>query len=94
MGQVNLISCLLPDRSMVRLETWGTEHAPPTITLTLTSRSRPAPCPLCNRRARRTHSWSERALADSPRGGHAIAVQLRVRKLFCDNAGCKRRIFT
>jgi len=27
MGWVNLISCLLPDPSMVRLETWGTELA-------------------------------------------------------------------
>ncbi len=79
---------------MVRLETWSTEHAPPTITLTLTSSSRPAPCPLCGRRARRTHSWYERALADLPWGEHAVAVQLRVRKLFCDNAKYKRRIFT
>jgi len=81
-GWVNLISCLLPDPAVVRLETWGTEHAPPTITLT--SRSRPAPCPLCSRRARRTHSWYERA----------VAVHLRIRKLFCDNARCKRHIFT
>ncbi len=94
MGSVNLISCLLPDPAVVRLETWGTEHAPPTITLTLTSRSRPASCPLCSRRARRTHSWYERALADLPWGEHAVAVQLRVRKLFCDNARCKRHIFT
>ena len=94
MGWVNLISCLLPDSTTVRLETWGIEPAPPTITLTLTSRSRPAPCPLCSRRARRTHSWYERALADLPWGEHAVAVQLRVRKLFCDNAKCKRRIFT
>lgn len=94
MGWVNLISCLLPDPAVVRLATWGTEHAPPTITLTLTSRSRPAPCPLCGQRARRTHSWYERALADLPWGEHAVAVQLRVRRLFCDNAGCKRRIFT
>ncbi|HEY8614331.1 MAG TPA: ISL3 family transposase [Roseomonas sp.] len=85
---------MLPGPAVVRLETWGTEHAPPTITLTLTSRSRPAPCPLCSRRARQTHSWYERALADLPWGEHAVAVQLRVRKLFCDNAGCKRRIFT
>jgi transposase len=79
---------------MVRLETWGTEPVPPTITLTLASRSRPAPCPLCSRRAMRTHSWYERALADLPWGEHAVAVRLRVRKLFCDNTGCKRRIFT
>jgi transposase len=91
---VNLISCLLPDPAVVRLQTWGVEPAPPTIILTLISRSRPAPCPLCSRRARRTHSWYERALADLPWGEHAVAVQLRVRKLFCDNAKCKRRIFT
>lgn len=94
MGWVNLISCLLPDPAAVRLETWGVEPAPPTITLTPTSRSRPAPCPLCGRRARRTHSWYGRALADLPWGEHAVAVQLRVRKLFCDNTRCKRRIFT
>ena len=94
MGWVNLISCLLPDPAVVRLETWGAEPAPSTITLTLTSRSRPAPCPLCSRRARRTHSWYKRALADLPWGEQAVAVQLRVRKLFCDNAKCKRRIFT
>ncbi len=94
MGWVNLISCLLPDPAVVRLETWGTEPAPPTITLILTSRSRLAPCPLCRQRARRTHSWYERALADLPWGERAVAVQLRVRRLFCDNAGCKRRIFT
>ena len=79
---------------MVRLETWGIEPAPPTVTLTLTSRSRPAPCPLCGRRARRTHSWYGRALADLPWGEHAVAVQLRARKLFCDNTRCKRHIFT
>ena len=91
---MNLISCLLPDPAAVRLETWGTEPAPPTITLTLTSCSRPAPCPLCGQRARRTHSWYERALADLPWDEHAVAVQLRVRKLFCDNVECERLIFT
>ena len=94
MGWVNLISCLLPDPGVVRLETWGIEPAPLTITLILTSRSRPAPCPLCSRRARRTHRWYKRALADLPWGTHAVAVQLRVQKLFCDNAECRRRIFT
>ena len=91
---MNPISCLLPDPSAVRLETWGAEPAPPTITLTLTSRARPTPCPLCGRRAKRTHSWYERALADLPWGEHAVAVLLLVRKLFCDNKKCKRRIPT
>ena len=30
MGWVNLISCLLPDPTKIRLETWGIEPAPPT----------------------------------------------------------------
>ena len=94
MGWVNLISCLLPDPAVVRLETWDTEHAPPTITLTLISRSRPAPCPLCSQRAKRTHSCYKRALSDLSWSEHGVAVQLRVRKLFCDNAKCERRIFT
>ena len=94
MGWVNLISCLLPDPAVVRLEAWGIEPALPTITLTLISRSRPALCPLCSRRAKRTHNWYGRALADLPWGEHAAAVRLRVQKLFCDNVGCKRHIFT
>ena len=94
MGWVNLISCLLPDPAVVQLETWGIEPVPPTITLTLTSCSRPAPCPLCSRRARRTHSWYGRVLADLPWTEHVVAIQLRVRKPFCDNTKCERRIFT
>ncbi len=94
MKRVNLTSCLLPDPAAVRLKSWDAEHVPSKITLILISRSRPAPCPLCGQRAKRTHSWYKRALADLPWGEHAVAVQLHVRKLFCDNAKCKRRIYT
>lgn len=90
---MNLLSRLLPDPSAVRLETWGLEPAPLAITLTLVSRPRPARCPLCHRRAGRTHSRYERTLADLPWGEHAVTIRLRVRRLFCDNARCERRIF-
>ena len=90
---MNLLPCLLPDPASVRLETWGFEPAPPAITLTLTSRPRPTACPLCGRRARRTHSRYERKLADLPWGEHAVAVRLRVRRMFCDNVLCERRVF-
>jgi transposase len=50
-------------------------------------------CPLCRRRASRVHSRYERTLADLPWGEHAILLRLRVRRLFCDNARCERRIF-
>ncbi len=84
----------MPDPASVRLEAWGLEPAPPKITLTLTSRPRPTPCPLCGRRARRTHSRYQRTLADLPWGEHGVVVRLKVRRLFCDNARCERRVFT
>jgi transposase len=84
---------LLPDPASVRLETWALEPARPAITLTLRSRRRTARCPLCERRAERVHSRYERTLADLPWGEHAVVLRLRVRRLFCDNARCARRIF-
>jgi transposase len=85
---------LVPDPASVRLETWSLEPAPPAITLTLSSRPHPTPCPLCRQPANRIHSRYERTLADLPWGEHAVAVRLQVRRMFCDNARCDRRIFT
>jgi transposase len=90
---VNLLSRLLPDPVSVRLETWTFEPTPPAIVLTLTSRSRPTPCPRCCQPATRTHSRYERRLADLPWGEHGVVVRLRVRRMFCDNARCARRVF-
>jgi transposase len=91
---VNLLSCLLPDPASVRLETWSLEPAPASITVTLHSRPYQTRCPLCSKQSRRTHSRYERTLADLPWGEHAITIKLGVRRLFCDNALCKRHIFT
>jgi transposase len=79
---------------LVRLETWAHEPARPAITLTLRSRQRTTRCPLCSRRASRIHSRYERTLADLPWGEHPVVLRLRVRRLFCDNSHCERRIFT
>jgi transposase len=55
----------------------------------------PAPeCPLCHVAARRLHSRYERTLADLPWAGWTVRLELGVRKLFCDNPDCGRRIFT
>jgi transposase len=91
---VNLPSRLLPDPAAVRLETWALEPARSSITLTLRSRQRTTRCPLCCRRASRVHSRYERTLADLPWGEHAVVLRLRVRRLFCDNPRCERRVFT
>src|SRR4051794_41652242 len=90
---MNLLSRLLPD-SRVRLETWNLDPVRSTITLTLRARRITACCPLCGRRSRRVHSRYERTLADLPWGAYAVIVQLWVRRLFCRNSRCERRIFT
>jgi len=90
---MNLLSRLLPD-SRVRLETWNLDPVRSTITLTLRARRITACCPLCGRRSKRVHSRYERTLADLPWGAYAVTIRLRVRRLFCRNTRCKRRIFT
>jgi len=90
---VNLLSCLLPDAIHVRLETWSLEPAQSAITINLRARQATAYCPLCGRRSKRVHSHYERTLADLPWGECAVTVRLGVRRLFCDNTRCERRLF-
>src|SRR5690242_10051168 len=91
---MNLLSYLLPDRTCVRLDTWNLDPDRSTITLTLQAHRIMARCPLCGRRSKRVHSQYERTLADLPWSMYAVTIRLRVRRLFCRNARCERRIFT
>ena len=90
---MNLLSCLLPDATQVRLETWTLEPAQSVISINLRARQVTARCPLCARRSKRVHSRYERTLADLPWGEQAVTVRLSVRRLFCDNKKCERRLF-
>ena len=92
-GSVNLLSCLLPDTLHVRLETWALEPAQSAIAVNLHARQVTARCPLCGRRSKRVHSRYGRTLADLPWGEYAVTIRLSVRRLFCDNAQCGRRLF-
>jgi transposase len=64
------------------------------ITLRVQSTQPRAPCPLCATPARRIHSDYGRTLADLPWAQYRVCLQLRVRKWFCRNRACPRRIFT
>ena len=64
------------------------------ITLRVQSTQTSAPCPLCATPARRIHSDYGRTLADLPWAQYRVCLQLRVRKWFCRNRACPRRIFT
>ncbi|BCL78793.1 transposase [Ktedonobacteria bacterium brp13] len=51
-------------------------------------------CPLCFCLAKRRHSRYTRVVADLPCAGFHVQLRLQMRKFFCDNAHCSRKIFT
>ena len=79
---------------MLRLEACEVDDTMAQITLRVCSMQTSVPCPLCTTPAQRIHSHYERTLADLPWAQYRVRLQLRVRKWFCRNRSCHRRIFT
>jgi transposase len=50
-------------------------------------------CPLCSMQASRVHSRYTRRVADLPCAGQHVILLLTVRKFFCPNPTCSRKIF-
>ncbi|WP_426513166.1 ISL3 family transposase [Dactylosporangium sp. McL0621] len=50
-------------------------------------------CPQCAQPTERLHAYHVRRLADLPAAGRGVVVELRVRRLVCQTAGCARRTF-
>lgn len=63
------------------------------LTILASSAAADAPCPCCGQRSQRVHSRYRRALADLPWADVTVHLRVQVRKFFCDNATCLRRIF-
>lgn len=51
-------------------------------------------CPLCTQASSQVHSQYQRTLRDVPCGGRKVVLHLSVRKFFCRNPDCARKIFT
>ncbi len=51
-------------------------------------------CPVCTTASASTHSHYRRTVADLPHAGQKVLLKLRVRRFFCRNPLCARRIFT
>src|SRR5262247_637561 len=89
-----VLARLLPDATVLRLEACQVDDTAAQITLRVQSTQTSPPCPLCAAPARRIHSDYGRTLADLPWAQYRVCLQLRVRKWFCRNRACPRRIFT
>ena len=91
---MELLAHLLPDTTHIQLENWLLDKTLFAIRLIVSSTQAIAKCPICSLTTHRIHSRYERTLADLPWADYSITIQLRVRKFFCINNLCKRRIFT
>jgi transposase len=85
---------LLPDATLLRLETCEVDDTTAQITLRVRATQTTAPCPRCATPAHRLHSHYERTVVDLPWAAYRVRLQLRVRKWFCRNSHCRCRIFT
>jgi transposase len=63
------------------------------LQLTLRSRLATAQCPICTKTGMRVQSCYFRTLGDLPANGYQVKLRLLVRRWYCDNSGCVRRIF-
>lgn len=61
--------------------------------ISLESTAPSADCPICSQPANRVHSRYQRVVKDLPCFGQQSQIHLEIRRFFCDNAACPRKIF-
>ncbi len=71
----------------------GLEKREEVLTATLVSTQVTPRCPLCGQPASRVHSSYTRHVADLPCAGQFIRLLIQVRKYFCEESSCPRKIF-
>jgi len=83
---------LLPDESKLSLD--KIEIVEGIILLSVSSNNLISICPCCGMPSDHVHSHYQRCPGDLPLVGFAVRLDMNVRRFFCDNNDCKRRIFT
>jgi transposase len=91
---VEFLTQLLPSQDDLQLQSYELDLEQRQIRVSVKSIQKTVRCPLCDQAAYRVHSRYERTLADLPWADYQLIIQLTVGKFFCDQAACKRRIFT
>lgn len=87
-----LATNLLPLDHDLRLD--DVSIGPDQIVAILVAMSPRGTCPVCGTWSETVHSLYQRTIADLPWGQQTVQLRLRVRKFFCRQPTCSRRIFT
>ncbi len=82
---------LLPDPACLTLEGIRIENG--VIVFAARTVAASATCPCCAHMSERVHSRYRRTFLDLPWQGNPVRIVLTVRRFFCDNHACERRIF-
>src|SRR6266487_5888371 len=64
-----------------------------TVTITVRAASLTAPCPCCATSSKRVQSYYTRTLRDLPESCRPVELIVRVRRFFCQQSTCQRKIF-
>lgn len=84
---------LLPDPTLFALCQIEVDEVKKTITAWAVATAPQAHCPLCGVAAHRVQSRYVRTLADLPCSGQRVRWLIQVRRFWCDNPHCERKIF-
>ena len=84
-------SICLPNTSILHLDDISVEEK--TVVFKVSSTQLQAVCPDCHQISNKVHSRYRRTLADLPLSGLAVQLLCQVKKFFCRNSECFRRVF-
>lgn len=70
------------------------QHTNTTINLNVVSSQTSSQCPVCQCFSSKVHSRYLRVIGDLPISGKFATINLQVRKFFCENLACVRKIFS
>jgi transposase len=85
---------LLPDPTRLEGLAYTIDEPEQQMRLTVCSIQDESVCPLCQHKSERVHSHYHRTLADLPCANLQVTLDVQVRRFFCSNPACPRRIFT
>jgi transposase len=81
---------ILPDLSDLLIEQVSVTDG---VMITVHAASPTASCPCCGTICQRVHSHYTRTLHDLPASGRTVHLNVRVRRFFCQESTCQRKIF-
>lgn len=87
------VRALLPSERSLHLDSVEIDRDHHLVRVQMRSVASACPCPACSVPSQRVHSTYARKLSDLPWQGYRVQLTWRVRRLFCDNVRCSRKIF-